>query len=358
MSLQKLKPYILALDKDEQNSYGYRAKAAYEMLGNVDTMIEAYLKDQVHNKGETLLDVFGLLQGFFVGIDGLYDLAIGLTHYKYHININQNKILHQLKYIRNDIVGHPTNRTYQQGSIGFSMLVPHSLTRETMTYETYIYRKNKLDVRKEVVVFKDMIEAYKTEKEQLVNDIYEFVRQSPLNGQLLNDLLDLYDTLNLDLVENIKVYFMSKYGLDENSKHRFLWRLSLLKTLILWHEDDEDLNGFITYMSKLQVEKLYDIICHMQDVSGKKMYTSIPYVLSDFYKFMRKKEDDALILLNNIHDFDHPLHAHDFDKLLRLEPKGGALKILEFLKAQNDEEKVYLIGSALKKYRPKNNSKK
>ncbi|QWB96598.1 hypothetical protein KHQ89_04020 [Mycoplasmatota bacterium] len=358
MSLEKLKPYILALDKDEQNSYGYRAKAAYEMLGNIDVMIDAYLKDEVYHKGETLLDVFGLLQGFFVGIDGLYDLAIGLTHYKYHININQNKILHQLKYIRNDIVGHPTNRTYQQGSIGFSMLIPNSLTRDTMSYETYIYRKNKLDIRKEVVVFKDMIHAYQTEKEQLVNDIFEFVRQTPINGQLLNDLLDLYDTLNLDLVDKIKIYFMDKYGLNEKSKHRFLWRLSLLKTLILWHDHDEEINGFITYMSKLQVEKLYDIICDMQEVSGKKMYTSIPHILSDFYKFMRKKQDEALVLLDNIHDYDHPMHALDFEKLLGLNPKGGAYKILEFLKAQNDEEKVYLIGSTLKNYRPKNNSKK
>ncbi len=354
MSLELLKPYIESLEKDEQNSYGYRAKAAYDMLGHIDMMIDAYQSDEVHNKGEVLLDVFGLLQGFFVGVDSLYDLAIGLTHYKYHININQNKVLHQLKYVRNDIVGHPTNRTYEKGAIGFSVLKPENLTKEHMTYETFIYHRNKLEKRMQSVTFKDMISEYTNEKEQLVSDIYKFMSKPPIDGEMLNDLLDLYDTLNLDLANKIKLEFMEKYGLDDKSKHRVLWRLDLLKTLINWHEEDDDIDAFIIYMAQLQVEKLYDMISDMQQVTGRELYTDLPEILIDFYKFIRKHEAKAYPLLINLHDYDHPTHHRDYEKLLELKPKGDALKLLLFLKDQTSEEKVFLIGSTLKNYRLKN----
>ncbi len=354
MSLDKLKPYVDELDKDAQNSYGYRAKSSFDMLENIDLMIKAYETDETHNQGEVLLDVFGLLQGFFVGIDSLYDLAIGLTHYKYHININQNKVLKQLKYIRNDIVGHPTNRTYERGSIGFSSLIPSSLTKEGMTYETYIYRRNKLEKRTEHVIFDEMIAEYRNEKNQLVEDIYKFVSNKPESDQIVDDLLNLYETLNLDLVGKVRHDFMDKFGLDEKSKHRVLWRLDLLKTLINWHDQDEDMNRFIIYLSQIQVAKLYEMVCDLEDVRSKDLYTSLPKVLKEFYQFIRKHEDEAYPYLKNIHDADHPLHFHDIDKLINLNPKGDAYKMLLFVKNQESEQKVYLIGSALKNYRLKN----
>ncbi|MGE4319908.1 MAG: hypothetical protein AB7E61_00500 [Acholeplasmataceae bacterium] len=353
MSLLKLKPYVDALEKDEKNSYGYRAQSAFDMLGHIDLMIKAYQSDEVMNQGEVLLDVFGLLQGFFVGIDSLYDLAIGLTHYKYHININQNKALHQLKYVRNDIVGHPTNRTYQQGSIGFSVLKPASLTKEGMTYETFIYKKNKLEKNVVSVIFDELIDAYVNEKEQLIEDIYHFVSESPKDGRMLSDLLNLYETLNLELVDKVRAEFMAKYKLDEKSKHRFLWRLDLLNLLIPWHDQDQEIDDFITYIAQIQVEKCYQMLCDIEDERGTDLYTAIPEILKEFYQFIKKHEEDAYPLLENIHDYDHPMHHHDVEKLLELNPKGSALKLMLFLKSQTSEQKVYLIGSILKNYRPK-----
>ncbi|MFA6800477.1 MAG: hypothetical protein WCR19_00055 [Acholeplasmataceae bacterium] len=358
MSLLKLKPYVEALEKDEQNSYGYRAKSSFDMLENVDLMIEAFKTDEVINQGEVLLDVFGLLQGFFVGIDCLYDLAIGLTHYKYYININQNKALHQLKYIRNDIVGHPTNRTYQQGSIGFSVLKPTSLTKDGMTYETYIYKKNKLDKHMVSVNFDELIEAYTSEKKQLIEDIYQFVSQNPKDGKMLDEFLNLYETLNLELVDKVRKMFMEKYGLNENSKHRLLWRLDLLEVLISWHDQSNDIDEFITYMAQEQVHKCYEMLCNIQNVKCTDLYTEIPKILKEFYIFIRKNEEEAYPLLTNLHDKDFPLHNQELEKLLSLNPKGLALELLLFLKVQTSEQKVYLIGSTLKKYRLKNQRNK
>lgn len=354
MSLELLKPYVEQSDKDSESSYGYRAKSAYDMLSHIDKMIASYEQDERLEQGEILLDVFGLLQGFFVGVDSLYDLAIGLTHYKYHININQNKVLHQLKFIRNDIVGHPTNRTYHKGSIGFSLLIPHSLTKDKMSYQTYVYHKNKLEVKTEDVVFKDMINAFVNEKEQLIKDIYQFVSKQPKNGKLLNDLLDLYDTMNLGLAEKIKSDFMKKFGLDEHSKHRFLWRIDLVFTLIKWFDQDDELDAFIVYMTRMQITKLYDMLCDIEDVRGKDLYTSLPDVLKGFYQFIRKNEDQAYPLLEHMHDLDHPHHHEALEHLMLLHPKKDAYKLLNFLKVQTSEEKVYLIGSMLKKYRLKN----
>ncbi len=354
MSLELLKPYVELSEKDEQNSYGYRAKSAFDMLNHIDLMIKSYETDERLHQGEILLDVFGLLQGFFVGIDSLYDLAIGLTHYKYHININQNKVLHQLKYIRNDIVGHPTNRTYYKGSIGFSVLIPESLTKEKMSYKTYVYHKNRLEVKKEDVIFNDMIKAYTEEKEQLIKDIYQFVSKAPENGKILDDLLDLYDTLNIDAVKQIKSEFKKKYGLDNHSKHRFLWRLDLVETLINWHEDDDELDEFIIYMMRIQIEKLYDMLCHMTHVKGHDLYTKLPSILIGFYQFIRKHEDELYPLLEHMHDLDHPHHHQAFEEIMHFHPKSDAFKLLSFLKQQKSEEKVYLIGSMMKKYRLKN----
>ncbi|MFH0767675.1 MAG: hypothetical protein V1920_06250, partial [Bacillota bacterium] len=159
MSLDNLKQYVSETEKDNRNSHGYRATSSFLMLEHVDLMIDRYQKEKQTEQGAILLDVFGLLQGFFVAIDALYDLAIGLTQYKYHVNINANSALHELKFIRNDIVGHPTHRTYDDGATGFSILSMENLSKESLTYKTYIYEKNKMEVITKDVLFQPLIDA-------------------------------------------------------------------------------------------------------------------------------------------------------------------------------------------------------
>ena len=68
---------------------------------------------------------------------------------------------------------------------------------------------------------------------------------------------------------------------------------------------------------------------------------------------MRKNEKVALPLLKNIHDYHHPLFHSDLAALLSLNPSKDAAKLLRFLKHADAEPKAFLIGSALKSYRPK-----
>ncbi len=353
MSLNRLKSFVINEQKDIENAHGKRAMSAFEMLENVDLMIERYLTEPQSEKGAILLDVFGLMQGLFVAIDALYDLAIGLTSYKYHVNINKNKTLRQLKFIRNDIVGHPTHRTYEHGGTGFSILRQTPLNKDKIVYDTYIYQKGKEKVTTQEVSFKPLLKAYHDEKEIILNDLYGYLTNKDGSTELSEMCFRLYEMLDQDVLDRVVSKFIEQYGLTKDSKHRFLWRANLLKTLINWHEEDEDLNALILYMAKFQASKLYDIALKSAKQFGQDLYTKLPDILIDFYRFIRHHERSAYPLLENVHDTDHPLYAADIQALLSLDPSKGAEKLLRFLRAQKDDEKSFLIGSTLREYRKK-----
>ncbi len=353
MSLSNLKQYVTDSEKDEKSSNGYRATSSFLMLENVDLMIERYLSEQQSEQGAILLDVFGLLQGFFVAIDALYDLAIGLTQYKYHVNINSNPTLHELKFIRNDIVGHPTHRTYPDGATGFSILSMDNLSKESITYKTYIYERNKLEVITKDVLFKPLIEEYKVEKENILNEIYLYLKHEDKKTDIPEKIYALFETLNDDVLYEIKEMFIKEYKIDETSSHRFLWRLGLLEILIHWEETDPELKELILYISKIQASKLYEIALDLEKRKGSGLFFALPSILSSFYKFIRKNERVAYPLIKNIHDFKHPFYQRDLIALMALNPHKNVYKLLRYLKDTEDEKKVFLIGSMLRTYRLK-----
>ncbi len=354
MNLEELKSYVLKSRKDEKNSHGYRAVSSFSMLEHVDLMIDQYLHEPQTERGAILLDVFGILQGLFVGIDALYDLAIGLTQYKYHINVNANPTLHELKYIRNDIVGHPTHRTYPHGGMGFSFLSTEHLSKTKFSYHTYVFEKNNLDVKTKDVYLEPLLKAYTFEKNRIFEDLLSYLKHVTTKTNIPEELYTLFETLNGDKLKDIKSMFIKTYNLPEDSSHRFLWRVSLLEKIIDWHEEDDELNHLISYMGQYQVSKLYNIALDLENRRGADLYPPIPKLLKSFYKFIRANEKIALSLLDNLHDQKHPLHDSDILALMLLKPNKEASKLLSFFKNQKDEHKVYLIGSMLKRYRPKN----
>ncbi|MBU1141544.1 MAG: hypothetical protein KKG64_03370 [Firmicutes bacterium] len=352
MSLDNLKQYVSETEKDNRNSHGYRATSSFLMLEHVDLMIDRYQKEKQTEQGAILLDVFGLLQGFFVAIDALYDLAIGLTQYKYHVNINANSALHELKFIRNDIVGHPTHRTYDDGATGFSILSMENLSKESLTYKTYIYEKNKMEVITKDVLFQPLIDAYKIEKENILNEIYLYLQHEDTKTDIPEKIYALFETINDDVLKEIKEMFINEYKLDETSSHRFLWRLKLMEKLIHWEETDPKLNEVILYMSKIQAAKLYKIAMDLENRKHQELFFSIPSLLSAFYKFIRKNEKVAYPLIKNLHDFRHPFFQRELVALMALNPHKDVMKLIRLLKDTKDESKVYLIGSMMRAYRP------
>ncbi len=353
MSLDKLKTYVMKQQAPIDNAHGKRAMSAFNMLENVDLMIDKYICEGQDNKGAILLDVFGLMQGLFVAVDALYDLAIGLTSYKYHVNINKNKTLKQLKYIRNDIVGHPTHRTYEHGGTGFSILRSTPFSKDKIIYDTYIYQKGKEKKQTQEVLFNPLLQAYHEEKEIILDDLYGFMTNEDGSTELSDMCFRLYETLSEQRLEKVVQKFSNTYGLSKDSHHRFLWRANLLKTLIHWHEDDLELNEFVLYMAKVQASKLYEMALKSAKQYGADLHTDLPDILIEFYRFIRHHEAKAYAKLENIHDTDHPLHHADIEDLLLLEPGKDAKKLITFLLDQTDDEKAFLIGSTFRAYRKK-----
>ena len=109
--------YIAKIKEDEVK---YKLLSSNEMLNNIDKIVNEFNTQAINKKdlSDVLLDVFGLLQALFVGVDSLYNMVLSITKNKYYININQNYIIHELKFIRNDVVGHPTNRKYGRYGVG------------------------------------------------------------------------------------------------------------------------------------------------------------------------------------------------------------------------------------------------
>ncbi|MFP4178389.1 MAG: hypothetical protein ACLFTZ_06490, partial [Acholeplasmataceae bacterium] len=86
---------------------------------------------------------------------------------------------------------------------------------------------------------------------------------------------------------------------------------------------------------------------------GEELYTPLPGILVSFYRFMRRNERKALPLLKNIHDSKHPFFKSDLEAFARLDLDRRTRRIIDWIKRLDEEEKIYLIGSILREYRPK-----
>lgn len=128
----------LAQDMDSKSNV---LKACYMTLKNNHNAISYFEKsmDEAFDSGEVILRLYGLLQALFVCIDSLYTLTFKITGTKNFININDNKALRELKYIRNDVVGHPTNRIVDDKT-EYAILNPDDIKKDEFTYHQEIGR--------------------------------------------------------------------------------------------------------------------------------------------------------------------------------------------------------------------------
>ena len=102
----------------------YPVASALSALETTNEIQKSYFKDSVSNfdLSDNVLRLYALLQGLFVSIDSLYALTYSLTKSKNFININVNEHLRELKYIRNDVVGHPANRVLDSDALAYCIL--------------------------------------------------------------------------------------------------------------------------------------------------------------------------------------------------------------------------------------------
>jgi len=332
-----------------------RALASLAIVDGIDQILTSFNNRVGGSSADILLDVYGLFQTLFVGIDALYDLVIGTTQYKYHININQNQVLRELKYVRNDIVGHPTNRTYEAGTYGFSVIREEVLTREELVYDTYIVNKNNTTHTFRKIIFKELIDAFIAEKTTILEGLINFIENKPIDANCIGLTYSLvnkainhqYDLKDLEKIR--QTYFsITKNKIDKHD--RFIWRLDLLEILYVWHNND--FNDFIEYLRCQQAYKLYEIACDLNAVTPVKVFIGLPKVLAQFYRFL-KKMPTAINYLDTMTDQDHPLFEINIKKIIKLNPPKSVVKLLNWVLRFNDSRYVYIIGQALKAYKKK-----
>ncbi|MGI6787645.1 MAG: hypothetical protein ACOX5X_03790 [Acholeplasmataceae bacterium] len=336
-------------------------KSTLSVLNQVKTLANYYLTSNDDSKDEILLSIYGILQTLFVGVDALYDYVRALTDNKYLININQNERLHELKFIRNDVVGHPTSRSYSNNKIGFCILNLEKLTKDKISYDTYLLDNKTLNStlveQKEVSIF-ELIEAYLEEEAVILNQVDLYFKK-PYSKNIVNSILKLEEMYlnSFEIKDKIDEVIAEAISYDaDNNKHqnRLIWRLDLLKNGIEWETDDNEINNLIDYIIQFQLQKILQIALDITGQYKKLRRIKIPYLLKEFYKAISKNPNKILPLINHLHDSRHPFFKQDILELEKLIDNYKALKVIDLLKNLDDEKRIYLLGSVIKRYNKKN----
>lgn len=340
-----------------EESNDLKLKTVYELLVSIDLLVKTYKEEKTDNKRSILLDVFGLLQALFVGVDALYEFSYLLADNKYFININQNEILHELKFIRNDVVGHPISRKYQNNQIGFNQLNLETLKRDELSYKTYIKTGMKVALlgERKVDLYLLIDEYLETVNLILTNlDIY---LKDTIKPSLINLTYNLYLNYSYKNISNDTIKLIEEEFKIANLKmdNRFIWRLELIDLAFNWKSKDLETIKLIEYITRLQLLKLHQMSADLFNKTTNLTYPKVTGILKVFYKETRKNEAAIIPLLETINDAKEPFFRKNLEELYLYYQDKRSLKLLDLIKNETDERIIYLIGSTLKRYRPLQN---
>lgn len=343
----------VSLDEATQNFY--KLEASIHVLKQSNLINQAFLDNHKSDQASLLIHIYGLLQNLFVSIDALYDMTKATMSHKYSVNVNMNKNLHELKYIRNDIVGHPTNRTYQTGGIGFSLMRLDETSIEKIVYETHLFKKKHHDIIKREVKTADLIRDYEVESNQIIKEVHDYLNQDKKPVKLSIWAFKFLESLELShfdhhLLQKIKDSYISDNDLPSDTHNRLIWRINLLEMLNNWKEVDQDKSEYIEYMKLEQAVKIYVMASNIEQVKPQYVNIKVPKLLQSFYRFI-KKDESRLKYVKTLKDFDHPYFKADLLELKVIaKTTPNVVKLLSWLEKQTNGNKVYTIGSTLEKY--------
>lgn len=327
-----------------------RAQSSLSILEHVDDMIKEFKLRDNQDKSSILLDVFGLLQALFVGIDALYQLSFSTTKYKYHININANNNLRMLKYLRNDVVGHPTNRNYEDGSYGFSVIEEQLITRESMSYITFIIKDKEIVRDKTTIEFKRVLDAYIKEKHNLMSDLNNYLTRNQTKVESVGYLVRMFEKgvkNTFDLKDLIKLEFLIKdeQNIAKESNNRFIWRIELLKKL--YQVDNKIYEPYIKYLKLKEILSIYKMTLDISNKKAKMPSLKLPEILNEF-KILIASNKSINELIKHLNEANHPMFKHDLTHLIELTSKESLKSFLLWFKSIEDDDLAYLVGKSLK----------
>lgn len=345
--------------KDEQ--FKYSLKSSILSLKHFINIKNSFLKD-INNEEDLLINLYGLYQGLFVCIDGLYRISTLLTKRKWSVNINLNPVLHQIKYIRNDVVGHPNNRVYNK-NIGYCFIDYDKTTNKELIYTSYIKIKNQIHTKNYKINNIEIIDNYFKESEKLLVEVYNKYHINPKNLISMSNLIyDLYnDYMNLELLENIKKIYINQYQLFYDSKDRFIWRLNTIEEIINYLKNKSNYlyKDVVEYSLLSQIDKLYKM-ANENDRDKKILFykkeiilPNYPSILSYFKKYIRENKINKKYFIY-FNERSNPLFKNSILKLKEdLIKDKNLIKFLDWfmnIENENDHSNIgFAIGSIIKK---------
>lgn len=327
-------------------------RSSLETLRNVNMIIDSYYENEKREIKDVLLNIFGMLQALFVGIDALYALSYGVTNRKWSVNVNNNPQLREIKYVRNDVVGHPTKRTYTEKRIGYCDLDLDKTNYYELVYKIAIPTDKSEDIQSHHVDLRKTIESYHFESSKLLDEIYKrMLLENPATSEYFSEkVYGMYKEYrrgirNFDCLLDIKTKYCKLYNLEETSSDRLLWRVSIIEEMFKWDLESHD--EILTYLINYQFDKLYRMCNQLDelDFSGFELKYRVPKSVEYFCKFIDDNHIDHNILKDNL----HPLFLSTIEEINGL-AKGNKiiLKVLNmYSKNKDNQTRIYALGSML-----------
>ena len=332
----------------------YQMASAIGALLTTNDIQMAFLKDEDNlSKADYSLRLYALLQALFVSIDSLYVIAYSLTKSKNFININSNPDLRILKYIRNDVVGHPSNRIISD-DVAYCLLDDNSITKESFDY--YVYYEN--SVEKRTINLLDTLKSYYEETNSLLDNLYQ-IENSNKDNSLFKSLIDIViddymngHNYNKSLDEFIKRY-KEEYKDIKISNNRILWRYDIVQKLQGVKTKNNDEKDVVDYCIGIEIFKIFELV-------NKTKYTVSmnkrnPKYISSLYRFLNKNTD-LVSLIDNLKNCDQPVFYPSLCKLYNASVKLNNENVRAYLKMIKDaysyrrDEVVYGLCLPFKQY--------
>ena len=340
------------------DSKDYSVSSALSALETTNEIQKTYFEKQESNDiGENLLNLYALLQSLFVSIDSLYSLAYSLTKSKAFININKNDDLRKLKYIRNDVVGHPANRTYNSKDIAYCILDNESVRKYNFSYNIYYNDK----VESVSIDLNSIVHSYYVECNNLLNEIYVIAKENKNASKLSKKAFSVLDSyINnknyyLELME-LKSLYLKKYLNAKSDQHRLIMRIEHIERMLKFKSDDNDILDLIKYSIGLELIKIY------QNISSKKYSLSVhkrsPILVSSLYRFFNKNKE-CIDYKDNLCDLNNPKFKSTLMIIRNIAESKKVVNVLKYLRIieelydAKEDELLYSFTLPIKEYKKK-----
>lgn len=340
------------------NSKNYGVSSALSALETTNEIQKRYfVKEETNDVGENLLNLYALLQSLFVSIDSLYALAYALTKSKNFININKNEDLRKLKYIRNDVVGHPSNRTYNSKELAYCILNDTSVSKYSFSYNIY-FNDN---IEKVDIDLSSIIDAYYIECNNLLEEIFNIAKENKNSSKLTKKafmVLDAYinNKNYLDELKELKALYLKNYENAKSDQHRLIMRIEHIERMLSYKTLEQDLLDLIEYSIGLELIKIY------QNISGKKYTLTVnkrsPLLVSSFYRFLNKNKE-CIEYKDSICDINNPLFSFSLNYIKEAAVKKNVINVIRYLDIieklykNKEDELLYSFTLPIREYKKK-----